>query len=163
MPQQLGLCGHWWRLWRVAFYASYPGEQKTLWEAFYFSLQTLTTVGFGDVYPVTRGGRAFATVWMLLGVTAAANTIVTLTDAILKYRKELKADNLSKELLLQMSRDGSGKVQKMDFLCYELVRRGLCDSDDLSDILNLFLQLDHEGAGFLRAEDLCNMRPKRSA
>ena len=29
-------------------------------EAFYMSVQTLTTVGFGDVYPATQGGRAFA-------------------------------------------------------------------------------------------------------
>ncbi|CAJ1462206.1 unnamed protein product, partial [Effrenium voratum] len=80
----------------TVFYSYYPGEGKTPWEAFYMSVQTLTTVGFGDLYPVTAGGRAFATVWMLLGVTAAANTIVTMTDAILKYRRELKAEHLTK-------------------------------------------------------------------
>lgn len=64
------------------------------------SIQTLTTVGFGDLYPVTKGGRAFATLWMLLGVSSAANMIVTLTDSVLKYRKRLKSEHLSKEPLL---------------------------------------------------------------
>eukprot|EP00435_Cladocopium_sp_Y103_P015317 s1704_g3.t1 len=122
-------------------------------EAFYMSVQTLTTVGFGDVYPATQGGRAFATVWMLLGVTAAANLIVTVTDAILKYRKSLKAEHMTKELLLHMSTDGSGKVSKTDFLCYELIRRGLCETDELAEIVGFFNKLDSKKLGYLDFKD----------
>ena len=46
---------------------------------------------------------------MLLGVTAAANTIVTMTDAILKYRRELKAEHLTKDGTLS-SHDNSYRM-----------------------------------------------------
>mmetsp|Transcript_8115 Transcript_8115/g.18162 ORF Transcript_8115/g.18162 Transcript_8115/m.18162 type:complete len:399 (-) Transcript_8115:26-1222(-) len=137
----------------TVFFTYYPGEEKSPWEAFYMSVQTLTTVGFGDVYPATQGGRAFATVWMLLGVTAAANLIVTVTDAILKYRKDLKAEHMTKELLLHMSTDGSGKVGKTDFLCYELIRRGLCETDELAEIVGFFNKLDSKKLGYLDFKD----------
>jgi len=146
----------------TVFFTYYPGEDKTPWEAFYMSVQTLTTVGFGDVYPTTQGGRAFATLWMLLGVTAAANLIVTVTDGILKYRKELKAEHMTKELLLHIS-NGSGKVSKTDFLCYELLRRGLCETDELAEIVGFFNKLDSKKLGYLDFKDFSTLVTLQSA
>lgn len=38
-------------------------------DAFYFSIVTLATVGYGDHYPVTTIGKLFTTVYIMVGVT----------------------------------------------------------------------------------------------
>lgn len=37
--------------------------------SFYFSVSTITTVGYGDMYPTTDASRLFTTVYMLVGVS----------------------------------------------------------------------------------------------
>merc|ERR1719277_2805665 len=51
------------------------GYTKSWLEACYFSIITLTTVGFGDFTPVTPLGRMLGICWMLIGVVLAANWI----------------------------------------------------------------------------------------
>jgi voltage-gated potassium channel len=41
---------------------------KTGWEAFWYSAVTITTVGYGDYYPVTTGGRITGMLIMVTGV-----------------------------------------------------------------------------------------------
>ena len=47
-----------------------------LWDGFWWSGVTMTTIGYGDTVPKTPGGRTIALSWMLLsmGVTAALTT-----------------------------------------------------------------------------------------
>ncbi len=49
---------------------------RTLWDALWYSLVTLTTVGYGDLYPVTAAGRVVGLIFLvgslgLLGTAAA--------------------------------------------------------------------------------------------
>jgi voltage-gated potassium channel Kch len=37
-------------------------------EAFWYSIVTLTTIGYGDFYPVTAAGRMIATIFVILGI-----------------------------------------------------------------------------------------------
>lgn len=48
-----------------------PGAQLTTYpRALWWSVETATTVGYGDFYPVTLWGRLIAVVVMVLGITA---------------------------------------------------------------------------------------------
>lgn len=136
------------------FFHYYPGEQKPFWQALYTSVVSLTSVGFGAFHPVTQAGYLFTSVWLLLGVSATANMIVTLGNCFFKYRKEVRAEHMSMELLEQMDISHTGKVDKVEFLRFELVRRGLCGTDDIDDILDLFADLDTNKSGELEIEHL---------
>lgn len=57
-----------------------PSFQYTF--CFYWSLQTLTTVGFGDMTIKSVNERLFAIVWMILGVAFYSYAIGNLTNII---------------------------------------------------------------------------------
>ena len=45
-------------------------EGWTVWDAFYMTVITVTTVGYGEVHPLSQAGRAFTVVVLLTGVGA---------------------------------------------------------------------------------------------
>jgi voltage-gated potassium channel len=50
----------------------YHTLEKWSWlVSFYFSVCTLTTVGYGDYYPTTDAARLFTALYVLVGVTVA--------------------------------------------------------------------------------------------
>jgi len=70
--------------------------QDGLWWAFV----TLTTVGYGDIYPITSGGRVVAVITMMFGIVVYSLIIANVTVFIEQYthkQKELKkvAEQLS--------------------------------------------------------------------
>ena len=48
----------------------------------YWSFVTMTTVGYGDVVPITFIGRSLSVVWMFFGLMIASVLTATLTDAV---------------------------------------------------------------------------------
>lgn len=56
--------------------------------ALYFGLTTLTTVGFGDITPVTIQGKIVVCGSILFGVTVIPAQAAALVDALLDYQKE---------------------------------------------------------------------------
>jgi len=56
--------------------------------SFYFSVCTLTTVGYGDFYPTTELSRLFTAFYALTGVTVALTTIWIVGATYLKKRDE---------------------------------------------------------------------------
>lgn len=49
-----------------------PDRFASLFDALWWAISTLTTVGYGDVYPITAGGRAFTAVILVLGLGIVA-------------------------------------------------------------------------------------------
>ena len=59
-------------------------EGWSLFDSFYMTLITLTTVGYEEVHPLTSNGRVFASFLMLAGVTTILASITILGDMMLK-------------------------------------------------------------------------------
>ena len=57
-------------------------EDWSLFDAAYMTFITVSTVGFGEVLPLSRGGRLFTIVLIVTGVGAAAYAFGSLTDYI---------------------------------------------------------------------------------
>ena len=55
--------------------------------SFWWALVTLTTVGYGDVYPVTLGGRIFTFVTLMIGLGVFAVPTGLITMAMVNTRK----------------------------------------------------------------------------
>lgn len=64
---------------------------QTYWDAIWYSLVTLTTVGYGDVYPVTVAGRAIGAVFLLgsLGVLGVLVYNVSERISALRERRRM--------------------------------------------------------------------------
>lgn len=85
-------------------HAAQPEAFATMGDSLWWAVVTMTTVGYGDITPVTPAGRVLATVIMLLGVG-----IVALPAGLLaaRFAEELQArrDQLAAQLDLAL-RDG---------------------------------------------------------
>ena len=99
-------------LFRLLDHKEYP----SIWIGMWFALQTVTTVGYGDVTPKDPGGKLVATVIMLEGIAflaivtaaitstfvtrAARERLITETDSDEgdQSRIEARLDNLAKQL-----------------------------------------------------------------
>jgi voltage-gated potassium channel len=59
-------------------------EGWTTFDAFYMTLMTLTTVGYGEVHPLSQSGRLMASALMMGGVATVFISIGVLVDVIIK-------------------------------------------------------------------------------
>lgn len=70
----------------LVLYTAENGVNKAVaspWDALWWGIVTLTTVGYGDVYPVTVEGRIAASVLMLLGIGLFSAITATVTSFML--------------------------------------------------------------------------------
>mmetsp|Transcript_27970 Transcript_27970/g.42651 ORF Transcript_27970/g.42651 Transcript_27970/m.42651 type:complete len:440 (+) Transcript_27970:157-1476(+) len=65
--------------------------------AMYFVLTTVTTVGFGDITPVTAVGRMIVSATILMGAVIIPLQITQFVEALLDFRRDLEAKDQSKK------------------------------------------------------------------
>ena len=63
-------------------------EGWTIVQAFYFSVITLTTVGYGDFSPTTAGTQIFTVVYILLGIGVLVALLTSIAQAYIKQKAE---------------------------------------------------------------------------
>ncbi|EST27131.1 hypothetical protein N566_23510 [Streptomycetaceae bacterium MP113-05] len=96
-----------------------PGATITSFpRALWWSIETATTVGYGDMYPVTAGGRVVAAVVMIVGITtfsvvtaalatwfvSRANRDVRQLGATVRRFEQDHADGLAEQLRMMHER-----------------------------------------------------------
>jgi hypothetical protein len=136
----------------TAFFSLYPGEDKTVVEAFYMSVITLLTIGFGAYHPVTQVGKAVGTLWMLIGVVIMGSAICGAAEWMMKQQAKIKSQSRALKLFKEFDQDGSGTVDKSEFLAFEMVRNGLAKKT-ANDAVAKFAELDKDVSGTLTFEE----------
>jgi voltage-gated potassium channel len=102
--------------------ASAPGSTITdASDALWSSLVTMSTVGYGDIYPVTNAGRALGPVTIVVGVYIVGTLTGHLTNAFLGGARQTRrhgADTVDGQI--QNSLDGSQTLQAQRRMVVEL-------------------------------------------
>jgi len=65
-----------------------PDAFKSIFHSLWWAVATLTTVGYGDVYPVTVGGKIFTFVILMIGLGVVAVPAGLFASALSKARVE---------------------------------------------------------------------------
>ena len=68
---------------------------KTLLDALWWCIATVTTVGYGDVVPVTSLGRIMAIIYMFFGITLIAVLLAVISNNF--YRKRIDKQESGKK------------------------------------------------------------------
>jgi voltage-gated potassium channel len=104
-------------------------EYSNIWIGMWWALQTVTTVGYGDVTPESTAGRFVGVLVMLQGlallaiVTAAVtSTFVTRAEAEGRA-KEREADELAGDRLVERLDDLAGRIDRIEALLTKLTER----------------------------------------
>lgn len=65
-----------------------PDKFRSIFDSMWWALCTLTTVGYGDIYPITAGGRLFTFLVLLVGLGFIAVPTGLFASALSKARNE---------------------------------------------------------------------------
>lgn len=59
-----------------------------LWDSFWWSIVTATTIGYGDIYPQTTGGRITAIFLMMFGIGSLGVLTANVANTLIKQNKD---------------------------------------------------------------------------
>lgn len=69
-------------------HAAQPEHFRSIFDSLWWAVSTLTTVGYGDIYPITLGGRLFTFVVLMLGLGVVAVPTGIIASALSTVRKQ---------------------------------------------------------------------------
>jgi len=145
----LGSCG-------TIFY--YYNEEFSFVDAFYFSMITLATVGYGDVVTTKQSTRIFGTFFVFFGVSLMAFAVGRFAAVLARVEQQKQIDQFVKrgittEVIEALDADGSGYIDKAEFLEYMLLQVGAAKPSDIRKFSEMFSSLDADGGGTLDIND----------
>jgi voltage-gated potassium channel len=65
-----------------------PDKFSSVFESLWWALATLTTVGYGDIYPITIGGRIFTGIILVIGLGIVALPAGIIASSITEARRQ---------------------------------------------------------------------------
>jgi voltage-gated potassium channel Kch len=94
-------------------------QYKNIWVGMWWAVQTVTTVGYGDVTPSKAAGRLLATVVMLEGIAFLAVITAAITSSFVarsEQERDQAADAAEKAEFRQLERRFDSLDQRLDRL-----------------------------------------------
>ena len=114
-------------------------EIKTLEDALWWCVATVTTVGYGDIVPVTSLGRKVAIVYMGFGIAMITILLSTITNNFYKKRVESIERKKDKDDLDFFKKELMNKLlelEKKQNVCVNLINQMYSKSNDKGKIEN---------------------------
>ncbi|XP_056158614.1 two-pore potassium channel 3-like [Syzygium oleosum] len=128
-------------------------------DSFYFSVMSVTTVGYGDRAFTSLTGRIFASIWLLVSTLAVARAFLYLAEARVDKRqrriaKWVLGHDMTIAEFLAADIDNNGFVRKSEYVIYKLKEMGKVSEKDILRICNTFDRLDTGNCGKISLADL---------
>ena len=82
-----------------------PDKFGTVFHGLWWAVVTLTTVGYGDVYPITTGGRLFTFLILMIGMGIIAVPPGIISSALSKARQEQDREDESRSAKQETEKD----------------------------------------------------------
>lgn len=87
-------------------------------ECFYFSVITVTTIGYGDISPATQGGKVFGVFYVLLACATVAQVLGAIAGSFIEAKQEeARLKVLKKQITMAdfaaFDIDGDGQIEKV--------------------------------------------------
>jgi voltage-gated potassium channel Kch len=79
-------------------------EEWTWAESFYFSVATLTTVGYGDIHPTTDESRVVTALFILVGVGIVIAALTSIGSRYLSTQEYQLSDNITRRMRRQQKK-----------------------------------------------------------
>lgn len=73
--------------------AAQPEAFKSVFHSLWWAVATLTTVGYGDIFPITVGGKIFTYFILMVGLGVIAVPTGLISSALTKINRERKQNN----------------------------------------------------------------------
>jgi voltage-gated potassium channel len=96
----------------VAEHLVEPKAFRTVWLGMWWALQTVTTVGYGDVVPVGTAGRIIAS-FLLLGGLAFLTVIIAMITGGFVARYQRRASSAGGDLVIQRIEQLSQEIKEL--------------------------------------------------
>jgi len=128
----------------VLFFSMHPDEGKSVLQATYMSIITLSTVGLGYFTPVTEEGMIFAAFFMLFGTTALVAVVGRFTDYTVQLHEWENCHGGSKSQSVRDLKEmvsGSDKCNELQFMKFALMQNGTVSEEEFEDIARAFQNL----------------------
>ncbi|KFK31473.1 hypothetical protein AALP_AA6G116600 [Arabis alpina] len=121
-------------------------------DSFYFSVMSVTTVGYGDRAFKTLLGRLLAAIWLLFSTLAVARAFLFLAEARVDKRnreraKRVLGEDMSISQFFAADIDHNGCVSKAEFVIYKLKKMEKIKDKDINPIAHQFDKLDRTNSG----------------
>jgi voltage-gated potassium channel len=95
-----------------------PGTFPTIWSAWWWAIQTVTTVGYGDAVPDQAAGKVVAAILMVGGLAFLSIVTATITSSFVARRQARSRASSDDPVMQQLTRIG----ERIDALESELRR-----------------------------------------
>jgi len=134
----------------IAFFSLNPDEKKTVFQALYMSVITLSSVGFGWFTPLTEEGMIFGAYFMIFGCAALVNVITQFTELMMKLNEYERNCELVKskhdEAAARLEENSTGGgVSEKQFLEFCLLQMKCVQPEQLEQIQEAFKMVQTDG------------------
>jgi len=90
-----------------------PSDFDNVWLGMWWAVQTVTTVGYGDVVPTDTSGRVIGAILMLSGIGFLTVVTAVITAAFLETVRRRMGDPADAELMAKLD-DLSARLQALE-------------------------------------------------